>query len=99
MGWSDTARQAAAAEHGRQNASQYAARRRVGFTAAGVAVLLLIVGRSWDPSWSHGAVAVGVTVLVVAAIAGALAVGLLVGRSFRRSHPASYRVRVPRRYR
>lgn len=69
MGWGSTARQAAAAEYGRQNWRRFAARRRTATAAVAVAVGGLVAGRwlavSWRASWVVPAVAVGVVVVVV----------------------------------
>lgn len=76
MGWGSIARQAAAAEYGRQNWRRFAARRRT--AAAAVAVVAVValgvrwVAAHWQGSWTPWlvlAVPVGVVVLFAAAVA------------------------------
>lgn len=77
MGWGSTARQAAAAEYGRQNWRRFAARRRTAAVAVSVAVAALLVGRwvavAWRPSWTVPAVFAAVAVVVLVFV-GAVAV-------------------------
>jgi hypothetical protein len=99
MGWSDTARSAAADQWGRQNAARYAARRRVGWLVATVAVAGLAVAHVWDTSWTGAALRVAVVAAVVVGVLVALALLVVAGRSGWAGRTSSYRVRVPRKYR
>lgn len=99
MSWSSTARAAAAAEHGRQNAARYARQRQAGSTVAGLVAAAVLVALVWDPSWTRSVAAVAVWVAVVAASGVALWLLIAAGRRVRSVRGPSYRVRVPRRYR
>jgi divalent metal cation (Fe/Co/Zn/Cd) transporter len=76
VGWTSAARQAAAAEYGRQNWRAYAARRRlavtVGLLAAAGLVAVRVVGPHWRPEYGWWALA-GVAGLVVAVVVVRLA--------------------------
>lgn len=71
MGWTRTARQAAAAEYGRQNWQAYAARRRLAATIGMLAVAGLVLARATASHWraAYGwwalAVVAGLVVAVV----------------------------------
>lgn len=70
MGWGSIARQAAAAEYGRQNWRRFAARRRGAAVLAVLAAAALFGGgwlaRHWRPGWGLWAAAAGVVAVVAA---------------------------------
>lgn len=99
MSWSSTARAAAAAEHGRQNAARYARQRQAGSVVATLVAAAVLAAVVWDPSWTRSVATVAVWVAVVAASSLVLWLLVAAGRRVRTVRGPSYRVRVPRRYR